>query len=116
MAEVAIMGRFQLAKNINAVRMAWATLIYGYEFRPEYALKIARIRGGPKRTNEKLNSISTNHHHSLQLRDGAVSTRHVFGVKVVIGTHTLDAVQSPSITLAIVVFFDQDDLCLMQQT
>lgn len=116
MAEGVIMGRFKLAKKINALRMTWATLTHGYEFRSEYALKIARIRGGPKRTNEKLGSISANHHHPLQLRDGAVSTCHVFGVKVVIGTHNLNNIQSPSIALAMVVFFYQYHLGLVQQT
>ena len=56
------------------------------------------------------------HHSTLQLRDGAISTRHVFCVQVVIGTHTLDAIQSPGIALAVFVFFNQHDLGLVQQT
>jgi hypothetical protein len=67
---------------------------------------------------QRFSNLMSFAHHRIrsQLGDGPVSTRHVFGIQIVIGTNTLDAVQSPGIALAVIVFFHEYHLRLVQQT
>ena len=60
--------------------------------------------------------LFASHDRTLQLGYGTIGACHVFGVQVVIGTYTLDAVESPGVALAVIVLFDEYYLCLMQQT
>lgn len=58
----------------------------------------------------------SDHGHPLKFWDGAIGTRHVFRVEIVICSYSFNTVQPPGIALAMRIFLHKHDLRLMEQT